>query len=65
MLVTPSVSTRTVMPATTVANHMKVLRREKPGRSNWIAFHQQPHSNSGRPRSNMAPSTVALVRDPC
>ena len=53
MPVTPSVSTRTVMPATTVANHRKVLRREKAGLSNWIAFHQQPHSGSGRPRSDM------------
>jgi hypothetical protein len=59
-----SVSTRTVMPATTVANHMKVLTREKAGRSNWIAFHQQPHSDSGRPRSNMAPPALALVRGP-
>jgi hypothetical protein len=64
MLVTPSVSTRTVMPATTVANHMKVLTREKAGRSNWIAFHQQPHSDSGRPRSNVAPPALALVRGP-
>ena len=65
MLVTPSVSTRTVMPATMVANHMKVLRRENAGRNNWIAFHQQLHSDSDRPRSNMARSMVALVRDPC
>jgi hypothetical protein len=53
MLLTPSKSTRTVMPATTVANHMKVLRRENAGRNNWIAFHQDPHNDSGRPRSTM------------
>ena len=42
MLVTPRNSVRTVMPATTVANHMKLRRRENAGRSNWIAFHQSP-----------------------
>jgi hypothetical protein len=65
MLVMPSVSTRTVMPATMVANHMKVLRRENAGRNSWIAFHHKPHSDSGRPRSNMARSMVALIRGPC
>ena len=55
MLVTPSVSARTVMPATMVANHMKVLRRENAGRSNWIAIHQEPHSDSDRPQSNIGP----------
>jgi hypothetical protein len=34
---------------------MKVLRRENAGRSNWIAIHQEPHSDSGRPRSNIGP----------
>jgi hypothetical protein len=65
MLVMPSVSTRTVMPATMVANHMKVLRRENAGRNSWIAFHHKPHSDSGRPRSNMDRSMVALIRGPC
>jgi hypothetical protein len=32
-----------------------VLRRENAGLNSWIAFHQQPHSDSDRPRSNMAP----------
>ena len=34
MLVTPSMSVRTVKPATMVANHRKVRRRENAGRSN-------------------------------
>ena len=55
MLVTPSMSERTVIPATMVANHRKVLRRENAGRSNSIAFHHEPHSDNGRPRSNMVP----------
>jgi hypothetical protein len=33
MLVTPSRSDRTIMPTTTVANHMKVTPRENAGRS--------------------------------
>jgi hypothetical protein len=33
MLVTPNRSTRTIMPATTVANHMKVIAFENAGRS--------------------------------
>jgi hypothetical protein len=49
MLVTPSRSARTVMPATMVANHKNVLRRENAGRSNSIAFHHEPHSDDGRP----------------
>jgi len=49
MLVTPSNSVRTVMPATMVANHMKARKRENAGRSDWIAFHQGPHSDSGCP----------------
>src|SRR5215468_4736108 len=53
MLVTPSNSTRTVRPATATTNHMKVRRRENPGRNNWIAFHHEPHSDSGRSRSGM------------
>src|SRR5664279_935625 len=65
MLLTPSVSMRTVIPATMVANHMKVLKRENAGRSSWIAFHHKPHSDSDRPRFNMARSMVALVRYPC
>ncbi len=44
MLVTPNRSVRTVTPATTVANHMKLRRRENAGRSNHIAFHQAVHS---------------------
>jgi hypothetical protein len=47
-----------------VANHMKVLRRENAGRSSWIAFHHKPHSDSDLSRSNMARSTVALIRGP-
>ena len=62
MLVTPSNSVRTVMPATMVANHMKARKRENAGRSDWIAFHQEPHSDSGCPRSNMVISTIVLVR---
>src|SRR5947209_18100807 len=53
MLVTPSNSTRTVSPATAITNHMKVRRRENPGRNNWIAFHHEPHTDSGRSRSGM------------
>src|ERR1700681_3932908 len=56
MLVTPSNSTRTVRPATAVANHMKVRRRENAGRRRRIAFHQMPHSDSGGPRSGMVVS---------
>ncbi len=43
MLVTPSSSVRTVKPATAVANHMKLRRRENAGRSNQSAFHQAIH----------------------
>jgi hypothetical protein len=45
MLVTPSSSVRTVKPATAVANHMKLRRRENAGRSNRIASHQAIHSD--------------------
>ena len=55
MLVTPSMSARTVMPATTVVNHKNVLKRENAGRSNSIAFHHEPHSDNGRPQSDMVP----------
>jgi hypothetical protein len=44
MLVTPSNSVRTVKPATEVANHMKLRRRENAGRSSQIVFHQEIHS---------------------
>jgi hypothetical protein len=40
MLVTPSKSVRTVSPATQVANHIKLRKREHAGRSNQIASHQ-------------------------
>jgi len=62
MLVTPSNSTRTVRPATMVANHRKVRRRENAGRSNSIAFHHKPHSGSGCPRSNMVVSLIMFGR---
>jgi hypothetical protein len=39
--------------STAMTNHMKVRRRENPGRNNWIAFHHEPHSDSGRSRSGM------------
>ena len=45
MLVTPSNSVRTVKPATAVANHMKVRRRENAGRSKQIASHQASQSD--------------------
>ena len=45
MLVTPSNSVRTVKPATAVANHMKLRRRENAGRSNQIASHQAIQSD--------------------
>src|SRR5580692_11713901 len=48
-------SGRTVMPATMVANHKNVPRRENAGRSNSIAFHHAPHSDNGRPQSDMVP----------
>ena len=68
MLVTPSMSARTVMPATMVANHKNVLRRENAGRSNSIAFHHEPHSDYGRSRSDIVPihgcvGSGLLVRD--
>ena len=47
MLVTPSNSVRTVKPATAVANHIKLRRRENAGRSNQIASHQCIHSDIG------------------
>ena len=50
MLVTPSNSVRTVKPATAVANHRKVRRRENAGRSSQIAFHQFVHSDIGPAR---------------
>jgi len=62
MLVTPSNSTRTVRPATMVANHMKVRRRENAGRSNSIAFHHKPHSEGACLRSNMVVSMVVFGR---
>jgi hypothetical protein len=62
MLVTPSNSTRTVRPATAVANHMKVRRRENAGRRRRIAFHQIAHSSRGSPRSGMVVSMVKLGR---
>ena len=37
---------RTVKPATTVANHMKLRRHENAGRSNHIAFHQAVQSGA-------------------
>jgi hypothetical protein len=49
MLVTPSSSVRTVMPATPAANHKKVRRREHAGRNNKIAFHQCSHSDMTAP----------------
>jgi len=42
---TPSKSVRTVKPATAVANHMKLRRRENAGRNSQIAFHQGIHSD--------------------
>ena len=62
MLVTPSNSARTVRPATIVANHMKLRRRENAGCSNRIAFHHKPHSECDCPRSNMAISMVVFGR---
>src|SRR5215469_3332140 len=50
MEVTPSSSVRTVKPATAVANHRKVRRRENAGRSSQIAFHQSAHSDIGPTR---------------
>ena len=50
MEVTPSMSVRTVKPATAVANHRKVCRRENAGRSRQIAFHQCSHSDIGLAR---------------
>ena len=50
MLVTPSLSVRTVKPATAVANQRKVCRRENAGRSRQIAFHQLIHSDIGPAR---------------
>ena len=50
MEVTPSMSVRTVKPATPVANHRKVCRRENAGRSRQIAFHQCSHSDIGLAR---------------
>jgi hypothetical protein len=44
MLVTPSKSVRTVKPATQVANHRKVRKREQAGRSSQIALHQWIHN---------------------
>jgi hypothetical protein len=50
MLVTPSMSVRTVKPATAVANQRKLRRRENAGRSRQIAFHQSIHSDIGPAR---------------
>ena len=50
MLVTPSMSVRTVKPATAVANQKKVCRRENAGRSRQIAFHQLIQSDIGPAR---------------
>jgi hypothetical protein len=50
MEVTPSNSVRTVKPATAVANHKKVRRRENAGRSIQIASHQIIHSDIGPTR---------------
>src|SRR5579864_8726183 len=48
MLVTPpSVSVRTVMPATTTVNHMNVGKYENAGWSKIIAFHQTNHNDVG------------------
>jgi hypothetical protein len=44
MLETPSKSVRTVKPATQVANHTKVRKREQAGRSSQIALHQWIHN---------------------
>jgi len=47
MLVTPAISVRTVRPATMVANHKKLLSREKAGRRGRMASHQKIHNDSG------------------
>jgi hypothetical protein len=47
MLVTPRSSGRTIRPATTVANHMKLTWRENAGRNDWIALQQDSQSDSG------------------
>ena len=58
MLVTPRSSGRTIRPATTVANHMKLTWRENAGRNDWIALQQDSQSDSGRPFAgfSMVPS---------
>ena len=54
MLVTPSRSVRTVKPATAVANHRKLRRRENAGRSNQITSHQAIHSGMATSGSLLA-----------
>jgi hypothetical protein len=58
MLVTPRSSGRTIRPATTVANHMKLTWRENARRNDWIALQQDSQSDSGRPFAgfSMVPS---------
>jgi hypothetical protein len=48
MLVTPASSVRTVRPATAVANHKKVLTREKAKRKGRMASHHEFHNDGGR-----------------
>jgi hypothetical protein len=43
---------------------MKARKRENAGRSDWIAFHQEPHSDSGCPNrsGSGAPDEPHLIR---